>query len=192
MTIPDELRNLVFEIPHFLSSEQCRYMIDLAEATGFDRATINSDQGSNIRPDIRNNDRVIRDDPDLAKRLWPSVARCFQRPFKGEVAFALNTRFRLYRYTPGQFFDWHQDGSFRLNKKCASRSTLMMYLNGDCVGGGTSFADVFSPHRFADFCITPETGKALLFHHPLSHRGDPVEEGRKYVLRTDVMFRPAG
>jgi hypothetical protein len=29
---------------------------------------------------------------------------------------------------------------------------------------------------------------ALLFHHPISHRGDPVIAGRKYVLRTDVMY----
>jgi hypothetical protein len=30
---------------------------------------------------------------------------------------------------------------------------------------------------------------ALLFHHPILHRGDPVAVGRKYVLRTDVMYR---
>ncbi|WP_315705976.1 MULTISPECIES: hypothetical protein [unclassified Bradyrhizobium] len=37
--------------------------------------------------------------------------------------------------------------------------------------------------------ITPEQGMALLFHHPIMHRGDPVTRGRKYVLRSDVMYR---
>jgi hypothetical protein len=36
--------------------------------------------------------------------------------------------------------------------------------------------------------VTPKTGMALLFHHPILHRGDPVIAGRKYVLRTDVMY----
>lgn len=33
---------------------------------------------------------------------------------------------------------------------------------------------------------------ALLFQHPIMHRGDPVTKGRKYVLRTDVMYRRNG
>jgi hypothetical protein len=36
--------------------------------------------------------------------------------------------------------------------------------------------------------ITPVKGMALLFHHPVLHRGDAVTAGRKYVLRTDVMY----
>jgi hypothetical protein len=39
------------------------------------------------------------------------------------------------------------------------------------------------------FRITPAKGMALLFHHPILHRGDSVVRGRKYVLRTDVMYR---
>jgi hypothetical protein len=29
---------------------------------------------------------------------------------------------------------------------------------------------------------------ALVFLHPLLHAGTPVRNGRKYVLRTDVMY----
>ncbi len=190
MTIPTILSTLVFEVADFVTPAFCQRMITLAESTGFQTATITTEHGTAQVPDIRNNDRVIMDDEGLAAELWDKAAPLFDAPFKGHKAIGLNERLRLYRYDPGQFFDWHQDGSFQRSPDITSQFTMMIYLNSDMTGGGTSFADVFSPHVFADFSIQPQTGKALLFHHPLSHRGDAVESGRKYVLRTDVMFAP--
>ena len=37
--------------------------------------------------------------------------------------------------------------------------------------------------------IVPAQGMALFFLHHLAHKGQPVLAGRKYVLRTDVMYR---
>ena len=37
--------------------------------------------------------------------------------------------------------------------------------------------------------MRPEWGKALVFYHRQLHEGLPVVRGRKYVLRTDVMYR---
>ena len=37
--------------------------------------------------------------------------------------------------------------------------------------------------------VTPERGKALVFYHRQLHEGMPVVRGRKYVLRTEVMYR---
>ena len=56
----------------------------------------------------------------------------------------------------------------------------MIYLNDDFKGGET---------RFNDLTVHPNTGKALLFIHEQKHESIPVEEGMKYVLRTDVMYR---
>ncbi len=187
MTIPSCLERLVIEVPHFVDPTFCAGMIARAEAMGFTPATITTEDGTSVVPDIRNNDRLILDDPEMAGGLWHKVAPSFAQPFKGQMAIGLNERLRVYRYGRGQQFDWHQDGEYRTGAS-VSRFTLMVYLNDDYEGGGTSFADVFSPHVFQDFAVRPETGKGLLFHHPLSHRGDPVLRGRKYVLRTDVMF----
>jgi hypothetical protein len=38
--------------------------------------------------------------------------------------------------------------------------------------------------------IKPERGMALVFVHRQLHEGAPVVQGRKYVLRTDVMYAP--
>ena len=89
----------------------------------------------------------------------------------------------------GRFFDWHQDGEYSRPDGAVSKFTFMIYLNDVTDGGGTTFADVFSPHVFGDFTIKPAVGKALMFQHRLSHRGDPISSGEKYVLRSDVMFQ---
>jgi prolyl 4-hydroxylase len=189
MTIPLVLEHLVFELSEFTDAAFCNRVIDRANHLGFEPATITSENGTSVTPDIRNNDRVIFDDVDFANELWLRISPYFQKPFKGMTAVGINERFRVYRYVPGQFFDWHQDGEYTRRDGAVSKFTLMIYLNDDVNGGGTSFADVFSPYVFADFTIKPATGKALLFHHPLSHRGDPINTGEKYVLRSDVMFK---
>lgn len=38
--------------------------------------------------------------------------------------------------------------------------------------------------------MRPETGKTLVFHHEVLREGAAVTQGVKYVMRTDVMYRP--
>ena len=52
------------------------------------------------------------------------------------------------------------------------------------VGGHTQF---FEPDQIS---VAPRRGMALVFHHPQLHEGAVIEEGVKYVLRTDVMYAP--
>lgn len=103
----------MFECPAFVSTEFCDTQIADAEAQGFSAATINSEAGTQVAPDIRNNGRIICDKPALAAKLWDTARTIVPPSFKGRAAAGLNERFRLYRYTSGQFFDWHQDGSYR-------------------------------------------------------------------------------
>lgn len=188
MSIPKVLEHLVFERPDFATNGFCQNIIDRAQGSGFHPATVTSEQGPAFMPDIRNNDRVIFDDPDFADNLWQMARPLFPEPFKGDKAVGLNERLRIYRYSAGQYFDWHQDGEFKNNEGLISKFTMMIYLNDGFEGGGTSFADIFSSYNFRDFIVEPAIGKALFFHHQLSHRGDTIISGEKFVLRTDVMF----
>ena len=66
MAIPSVLEHLVFEIPDFLDAGFCDRLIERADALGFKAATITSENGVSIAPEIRNNDRVRF---DTRKRL---------------------------------------------------------------------------------------------------------------------------
>jgi predicted 2-oxoglutarate/Fe(II)-dependent dioxygenase YbiX len=180
----------VATIAGFLSAAECDDYIRLGEATGFEEAPITTSRGMMMMKDVRNNDRVMIDDPARAlalyQRLSDDLAPRFQRTWT-RVAF--NERLRLYRYDIGQQFDWHRDGYFQRPNGERSFFTFMVYLNDDFDGGATSFSDDGFGFPGRMLRITPAKGMGLLFHHPILHRGDPVTTGRKYVLRTDVMYR---
>ncbi len=55
----------------------------------------------------------------------------------------------------------------------------MIYLNDDFEGGTTAFDS---------FEVAPKTGDGLIFFQELEHAGLPIVSGRKYVLRTDIMY----
>jgi hypothetical protein len=65
------------------------------------------------------------------------------------------------------------------------KNAFLVYLNEACEGGETRF------YREGRPCLEvhPACGQALVFVHEQLHEGAAVMSGRKYVLRTDVMYR---
>lgn len=168
-----------FTVPGALSTERCGALVRWTEALGYEPALVHSRFGSARRvPSLRNNDRVIVDDPALSAQLWERFSGLVPRDIFGARPLGLNERFRFYRYDPGQRFGWHSDGSFRREGE-RSQLTLLIYLNQGFQGGET---------RFEDGAVVPEEGLALVFAHRLRHKSTTIELGRKYVLRTDVMY----
>lgn len=188
-------RDDLFVVHDFLAPEECDYYITLTESAGYGDAPITTSSGPVMRKDIRNNDRVMIDDPRTAETVWERL-----RPFLAErmqfwVPVGLNERFRFYRYDPGQQFDWHFDGAYERAAEERSAFTLMIYLSGGVADGATEFnLRSRGPTQGDDpiVRVQPEAGTALLFPHRIYHRGAPVAGGRKYVMRTDVMCRWAG
>jgi predicted 2-oxoglutarate/Fe(II)-dependent dioxygenase YbiX len=177
-------RQDIFVARQFLSPSECASRIALGEASGFRAAPINTPSGPQLAPELRNNERLIRDDQELA-RLWWSRCRSLQLPIFGRWrAVGLNERFRFYRYRPGQQFAVHRDGGYRRSADELSWMTLMVYLNEDFDGGETRFY----PLNAEPLTIRPQTGMALVFMHDRAHEGAPVVLGSKYVLRTDIMY----
>lgn len=169
-----------FTVTEFFSPEECQTYIQLSEKLGYDRAPINSSLGPAFRPDIRNNQRVMLDDTQLAAQLWARATDWTPHTLGLWRAVGMNERFRFYRYDPGQQFHWHRDGVFERDNGERSWLTFMIYLNDGFEGGATAF----------DFAkVAPEQGMALFFLHSLPHCGEPVIAGRKYVLRSDITYK---
>ncbi len=175
-----ELKKDIYLIDNFWSSERCDEFIAKTEALGYEPATIQTENGPRLVDHIRNNNRVIYKDINLANDLWLELEPYAPREIGESVVMGLNELFRFYKYQAGQQFRKHRDQSYIRNSKEASYFTFMIYLNDDFKGGTTTFDDLV---------VTPRKGSALIFYHYMEHEGGEVLEGTKYVLRTDVMYR---
>ena len=187
---------LVWTVGDVLTADECQALIEHTEAVGYSAAPVTTSRGPVHLPDVRNNERVMLDDPVLAgllfERLRSRVPASLELPAgSGNVsiwrAVGANERLRFYRYGPGQRFAPHHDGAFVRDVCEQSFITLMVYLNDRFEGGETRFLDL-------ERTVFPRTGSALLFQHGLLHEGAAVTRGTKYVIRSDVMYvrREAG
>lgn len=169
----------IFTIKEFLSDEECGRYVKQSEGMGYEEAVIETAQGPELLKDVRNNDRVVFDDTELASRLFARARPFLPERMEDWRLLGFSERFRFYRYGREQFFKWHKDGHFCRTDDEISQLSFLMYLNVDYEGGETQF-----PWE----TIKPETGMALVFPHKIRHQGAPIISGVKYVLRTDVMF----
>merc|ERR1719181_2652059 len=66
--------------------------------------------------------------------------------------------------------------------------SLVLYLNSDFEGGELELQGPsgLNPNRHV---LKPSIGSAVLFPHDMLHAGLPVTSGRKYIARSELMFR---
>lgn len=181
--------NEVFTIKNILSRAECAECIALSENLGYTEVPITPNRAFERRPNIRNSGCVKLDDPKSASDLWKRVSNYIPSKIGEWRAIGLNEHFRFYRYNPGQRFTIHYDDSYHRPNGEASLLTFMIYLNEDFEGGETCFYPPYDHARESSISVVPAIGMALCFVHALPHEGAPVIRGRKYVLRSDVMYR---
>lgn len=184
--ISDELdvkKPFIFELENILTPKQCETWIKRIQDANPQPAPINTPRGTAIVDQIRNNNRVIFDKEEWANELLEPIKDEVPDEIHGMSLCGINERLRCYEYLPGQRFAPHPDGAFVRNDSEQSFYTYIIYLNEDFKGGETTF--IVEP----EIVIKPETGKGLFFQHPIIHEGVEVTAGKKYVVRTDLMYR---
>jgi len=189
-----------FILRNVLTKAECQQFIDTSEQMGYEEAKITFGSSMISMPDVRNNKRVMwQSDSTVLQPIWDRIKSFMpetvvvSNPWKSEKwqVANMNERLRFYRYDGGEIFKKHYDGCFpRPGTEEMSILTLIVYLNEGFDGGHTTFfVDGSRPYP-----VDPRTGSALLFFHgdhedsPL-HEGSVVKSGRKYVFRSDVMYR---
>ena len=188
------LRNL-------FTADECAALIQASEDAGYGY--------TNYPKKYRGNLRLLTKDIALTAALWARV-----RPFIPDTvtlgkttwrACGLNELYRLAKYYPSDVFQEHTDANFERNSKEISMFTVNVYLNQDFAKGHTRFFREPTAHDTTReqllatsggrmlYSTKPEAGAALIFRQPPGkyylHDGEIVEEGIKYLLRTDVMYR---
>lgn len=169
----------VFTIQDLWSPATCQQFIQKSEREGFEKALVNTINGPRQMDGLRNNDRLFWEDEDLAAQIWEDIEEFVPCDLGEYQAIGLNELFRFYRYDPHQQFNWHYDAPYRRNQNEQSFYTFMIYLNDDFKGGETAFRG---------FKVKPNIGEGIFFSQELEHAGLPVISGRKYILRTDIMY----
>lgn len=198
-TITGRRDHFAIVIDNVLSEKECLDWIKTTEKAGYGAALVNVGGGRQQRmDDVRNSSRCIVDDPATAIELWnrvqsfiPANRKPNKMNFTEWKPIEVNERLRFLRYDPGEFFAAHYDGAYTRHAMAGapradtSKVTLQLYLNDDFEGGTTRFFDECSEY-FYD--VVPKTGSVLLFDHPMLHSGETVVRGRKYAMRSDIMY----
>lgn len=174
------LHDDIFLIENFLSDEECESYLSNYKTKEFEEAKVNIDGNQVMFKGIRNNERYMFIDELLASNLWNRIKEFIPQKLGFYKSIGLNEMFRVYKYTKGQRFKMHIDGSFKRNLNQESKFSFLIYLNDDFEGGETEFRKLGK--------IIPKKGTALVFKHRLRHEGKEIVCGEKYVLRTDIMY----
>lgn len=169
-----ESERLLWTVEGVYSPAECREFVGRIEGWSPTIATNN--------PSYRDQDRVIRDDPDVAADLFRRLRPHLPATMGPLRLVGLNERLRFYRYSPGQQFAPHMDHWYWPSETQVTLHTVLVYFNDDFEGGETRFMETL------DGLVVPKAGLVALFQHKLRHEGCPVKSGRKYAMRTDVIY----
>jgi prolyl 4-hydroxylase len=133
-------------------------------------------------------------------------------------AVGMNEQMRFHRYDSGQSGAPQVDSSFVRSTEAGidrygeqSFISFQLYLNDGFKGGATRFISEYgahndmsahdwdgsrsgnsSPRKSLGHKIVPHAGSVVLFQHDCCHEEMRVEAGRKYIMRSDIMYSTAG
>lgn len=195
-----------YQLLSVLSQEECLNLIALSEALGF-----LPDAAVSLPREVRHNDNVVWvTDEETDGLIWGRVAALAGQqlePFGESEPLGLNARFRFYRYSLQDYFRAHTDGAWPgsrvINGELVanaypdrySQMTFLIFLNDDFEGGATRFRvpDPGAANGFNMVDVRTPAGGVLCFphgYHPLHcvHSSEPIEQGIKYIIRTDMLF----
>jgi hypothetical protein len=173
-------------LKNVLSADECGELIKATEAHGFKRASLYTDLfGKEYFSDTRKSERCIVDSSQFVAALEERLRPYLPADFRSGKLKGINERLRFLKYTAGDEFKPHIDGSYTADDGAISKITILIYLNADYTGAYTEFAGE------SDWMsVVPEPGMVLLQDQSLLHRVPPLLTGCKYVIRTEVMYYP--
>ncbi len=177
MSVVVNLDKDIFTVTNILTEEECRDLIAKGEGPGFGAVTFQ-----------RNKEGDAFEDPAFAGKLWKRVFPFAPLEIEGWRAVQLGGGFHFSRYDAVKQFQGH-----RLIESSSEKSllSLLIYLNDGYTGGETVFlnhCDERIKTVIDSIKVAPKVGMGLFFGNQYSYKGLPVTHGRKYLLRTFVVY----
>ncbi|KNC50552.1 2OG-Fe(II) oxygenase family Oxidoreductase [Thecamonas trahens ATCC 50062] len=139
---------------NIVSLGEAEALVAAAEAMGFETAGVDvrasrdaaEPEKAELRPEIRDNERVVFDDHELAKALYARISGTLPAtvagPRKTELVIdSLAPRLRFYRYRTGGAFHPHVDGALTMRADDGTElqlyATVLIFLSRVDAGGET-------------------------------------------------------
>ena len=174
---------------NILSTNECGYILRSIEA-------MHSKICGSIDPGTRSQFSV--EDPELSELIWGRIKGFIPSNLDGGIVAGLETNWRHAMYFEGQSVFAHMDFRHydREDECIASRLSFTIYLNESFIEGETAF--VLGPigldgsHGPIYLKSAPKTGGGILFYQSVPeflHTAEIVRNGKKYIMRADVMYR---
>eukprot|EP00300_Choanocystis_sp_HF-7_P041742 c8528_g1_i2.p1 GENE.c8528_g1_i2~~c8528_g1_i2.p1 ORF type:complete len:262 (+),score=43.17 c8528_g1_i2:100-885(+) len=114
-------------------------------------------------------------------------------------AIGVSDRLKFVQYTAGQDFPMHVDGPKVISDDERSQVSVLFYLDStdggqlqffDPPGGDIGMGAATKQEPTYITQIAPEAGMCVWFSHkPYLHQSARLVSGRKYCIRTDIMYR---
>lgn len=209
---PEKLGNRVLIIRNLLTEGECQQIIDVIDSaalipgsaktfvrdnyvTAVDDEDASSDLFDRITASLRGaGEDTIRCNSENASSFLDNGCG-----MKGLWELhSLNPTLELVKYFSGGHFAAHYDGDTVVDAPTLrSFKTFMVYLNDEYDGGETNFGEYedatdTKPHISKDLVHTSfkaRRGDCIIFDHKLWHEGQSVREGRKYLIKSNLMYR---
>ena len=172
------------EINNFLSADECQQLIKMIDANHTRSSVV---EGGTDRTAVTNHRTSSTSNLDMQNSLVKNIQSRIAKELNIELIKGEALQGQLYE--PGQYFKPHNDffsgPAYDMHCKASGNRThtLMIYLNDNFKGGGTSFPNL-------EKVVVPETGKAIWWYNmedgklqdKYLHEGVTVDEGKKYIV----------
>jgi prolyl 4-hydroxylase len=183
----------IWEVQDLLTKEECNKLITYTTNLGLHTSEVlNYDVNSNQKTKVDTDYRKCKQAwvPDSNNEVVQKLAKISQDLTNIPISHQEQTQVAYYE-AGGQFKEHYDACVYEDKEYCNNinngagerRSTLLLYLNDDYVGGETEFVDL-------GLKIKPETGKAILFWSTdndeklllkSKHKANPIISGNKWI-----------
>ncbi|KAJ6635528.1 hypothetical protein Bhyg_14114 [Pseudolycoriella hygida] len=190
MGVISESGKLAFLLHNVFTPTECANLIKTSEEAGYSEALVHVGGGQQLlMKGYRDGSRVMIDDCEFVRCLFERISAYLPATFNNQQLLEINERLRFLRYDKADQFKPHCDASYgRPDYSARTLITLQIYLNEDFRGGETTFLQRRNTTG-KSLPVVPKTGMILVFEHNILHEGSVVKEGRKYTIRTDVLYK---